>query len=161
MRAAMKATRISLPEEHRRILTEALDAVLADVLDLHAQVKQAHWTIEGPTFVQDHELLDALAGRLLEHGDTIAERIVTIGGVPSGTLRAVSQRSRLPQLELARGPAQKLLGAIAQAHGRYAEGLRVALERCESAGDPVTEDLLTQILGATEKDLWFLESRLA
>ena len=42
---------INLPRESRAELIELLNVCLATSIDLHWQVKQAHWTIVGPNFI--------------------------------------------------------------------------------------------------------------
>ena len=51
-----------LPEESRQVLVRVLNAVLADGLDLHSQIKVAHWNIKGPGFAALHPGLNASAG---------------------------------------------------------------------------------------------------
>jgi hypothetical protein len=45
-----------LPEPARAKLAETLNARLADGLDLHSQIKVAHWNIKGPQFASLHPL---------------------------------------------------------------------------------------------------------
>jgi len=46
-----------------------LKAALSNALDLQMAIKQAHWTIKGPSFIGLHELLDQVAGRCFGHSD--------------------------------------------------------------------------------------------
>ena len=50
-----------LPESARTSLADALNAVLADGLDLHGQIKVAHWNIKGPQFAALHPLFETFA----------------------------------------------------------------------------------------------------
>src|SRR5215471_18068394 len=84
-----------LPEETRRRLIESLNARLADGLDLHGQIKVAHWNIKGPQFASLHPLFETFAVALATHNDTIAERAVTLGGKAYGTARHVAKTSTL------------------------------------------------------------------
>ena len=52
---------VSLPEKTKTQLIQTLNIALATTLDLHSQVKQAHWNIKGPQFFARHELFDNLA----------------------------------------------------------------------------------------------------
>ena len=54
-------TRIDIPAEAREQLVELLNARLADSFDLYSQLKQAHWSVRGSDFIQQHELYDDLA----------------------------------------------------------------------------------------------------
>src|SRR4030095_13543120 len=86
-----------LPEESRVTISAALGAVLADGLDLHSQIKVAHWNIKGPHFAALHPLFETFAVSLANHNDSVAERAVTLGAQIGGTARHVAAKSRLPE----------------------------------------------------------------
>src|SRR5512144_1718908 len=86
-----------LPEQARAKIAETLNDRLADGLDLHSQIKVAHWNIKGPLFASLHLLFDQLADEIREHTDEIAERAVTLGGTAFGTSRHVAKTSKLPE----------------------------------------------------------------
>ena len=87
-----------LNEEALVKITGALNATLADGLDLHGQIKVAHWNIKGPQFPSLHPLFETFAIALANFNDAIAERAVTLGGQAYGTARYVANvaDSRLP-----------------------------------------------------------------
>ena len=61
----MFETRNDLRYEDREKLVDLLNTRLADTFDLYSQVKQAHWNVEGPDFIQLHELYDMVAETVL------------------------------------------------------------------------------------------------
>jgi len=63
-----------LPEAARANVSETLNARLADGLDLHSQIKVAHWNIKGPQFAALHPLFETFATDLANFNDSIAER---------------------------------------------------------------------------------------
>uniref|UniRef100_UPI00222FB5FD ferritin-like domain-containing protein n=1 Tax=Klebsiella pneumoniae TaxID=573 RepID=UPI00222FB5FD len=77
-----------LKSNTRTAMIELLNKRLADAIDLKLAIKQAHWNIKGPSFIAIHELFDQVAARVEEHGDTLAERIVQLGGIAAGTTQA-------------------------------------------------------------------------
>src|SRR5262245_47468267 len=87
-----------LPESSREAIRDALQAVLQDGLDLHGQLKVAHWNVKGPHFAALHPLFETIATALAEHDDVVAERAVTLGGRVQGTARHVARTSRIPEL---------------------------------------------------------------
>ena len=154
-------SRVDLPEAQRRRAVETLDRVLANSIDLHYQVKQAHWTVKGPQFYARHLLFDQLADRLREYTDTLAERAVILGGVPQGTVRAAAQNTTLADYDLQLVDGMHHVRALGQRYEQHARSLRHAIEEVHrDARDPATEDLLTQQLRGIEMDMWFLDSHL-
>ena len=57
----MQTTHNTLSENIRAQAIELLNKHLAAAIDLHAQVKQAHWNVRGPGFMAIHELFDKVA----------------------------------------------------------------------------------------------------
>lgn len=149
---------VNLPAEARLELISLLNICLANAIDLHWQVKQAHWNIRGKHFYSRHELFDDLAKHLRKQADTVAERAGTLGGYAEGTIRLAANNSQLPEYDLEAVDGDSHLRALVERFARYAASMRDGIRRSEDLEDPVTVDLLTQILGEVELDLWFLES---
>src|SRR6478609_10757319 len=86
-----------LSESARQTLSDVLNARLADGLDLHSQIKVAHWNIKGPGFAGLHPLFETFAVGLAIHNDSIAERAVTLGAKAYGTARHVAANSKIAE----------------------------------------------------------------
>src|SRR6187551_2797096 len=86
-----------LPEEQRAQIIESLNARLADGLDLHSQIKVAHWNVKGPQFPSLHPLFETFAIALANFNDALAERAVTLGSTAYGTSRTVAKISRIAE----------------------------------------------------------------
>ena len=153
-------THVDLAEPVRERMTALLNAQLADTFDLSSQVKQSHWNVKGPEFMQLHELFDAQYARLLESIDLIAERAVQLGGKAQGTARMAAEASRLPELpdDIDRG--LDYVEALVERYGQLAASTRAAIDTADEAGDKDTADLFTEVSRALDKDLWFLEAHL-
>ena len=149
-----------LPEDARKTLSQTLNARLADGLDLHSQIKVAHWNIKGPHFAALHPLFETFAVSLAAHNDAIAERAVTLGARAYGTARHVAKTSTLP--EYPRDAARDLdhVGLLAERIEQYLEGTRQARASVDELGDTDTVDLLTAIITEFEKHAWFLRASL-
>jgi starvation-inducible DNA-binding protein len=133
---------------------------LADGLDLHSQIKVAHWNIRGPNFGALHPLFETFALALANHNDTFAERVVTLGGRAYGTLRHAAQVSRIPEYLQETSRDLEHVRLLADRFEIYLEGLRGARKIVEDEGDPDDADLLTQVVTEFEKHTWFLRATL-
>src|SRR3954468_22739514 len=96
----MYKTANTLSKNIRAKSVAVLNRHLAAAIDLHAQIKQAHWNVRGPTFIAIHELFDKAADVVEEYSDKIAERAGTLGGTAEGTVQTAAQRSFLDPYRL-------------------------------------------------------------
>ncbi|HYO54837.1 DNA starvation/stationary phase protection protein Dps [Archangium sp.] len=151
---------INLPREARAELIKLLNTCLATSIDLHWQVKQAHWNIRGKNFISRHELFDDVADHVRKHADNFAERAGALGGYALGTIRLAAKNSELEEYDLSAVDGDDHIRILVDRVSRYAAILRDGIQRCADLNDPVTEDLFTQVLSEVEQDLWFLESHL-
>jgi starvation-inducible DNA-binding protein len=151
---------INLPREAREELVELLNTCLATAIDLHWQVKQAHWNIRGRDFISRHELFDDVADHVRKHADDFAERAGNLGGYAQGTIRLAAKNSELEEYDLSAVNGDDHVRVLVDRVSNYASVIRSGIRRSDEVDDPVTTDLLTRILGEVEQDLWFLESHL-
>ncbi len=149
-----------LPETARQKVAEVLNASLADGLDLHSQIKVAHWNIKGPQFAALHPLFETFAVSLANHNDSIAERAVTLGARIYGTARYVAGKSRLPDYPQETTRDVEHVKHLAERIEAYLEGLRGSRTVAEQHQDTDTVDLLTGIVSEFEKHGWFLRASL-
>jgi starvation-inducible DNA-binding protein len=149
-----------LPPEARSQLANTLNARLADGLDLHSQIKVAHWNIKGPQFASLHPLFETFAVGLAVHNDTIAERAVTLGGKAYGTVRHVAASSKLPDYPQDTTRDLEHVKLLAERFEKYLVGVRESRTLAEKLGDTDTVDLFTQVVTEFEKHAWFLRASL-
>ncbi len=149
-----------LPESARARIAESLNAVLADGLDLHGQVKVAHWNVKGPHFAALHPLFETFAVSLAGYGDEVAERAVTLGGRAYGTARRVARASRIPEYPEETSRDLEHVKLLADRFERYLEGVRASRTLADELRDLDTVDLLTRLAEEVEKHAWVLTASL-
>jgi starvation-inducible DNA-binding protein len=149
-----------LPEKARTQIAETLNARLADGLDLHSQIKVAHWNIKGPQFAALHPLFETFAVALATFNDTIAERAVTLGAKAYGTVRHVAKASKLPDYPQETTRDLDHVKLLVERFETYLTGLRESRKVAEENGDTDTEDMLTVVITDFEKNDWFLRASL-
>ena len=149
-----------LSEEVRTKIADTLNARLADGLDLHSQIKVAHWNIKGPQFAALHPLFETFAVSLALHNDAIAERAVTLGAKAYGTVRHAAKTTKLPEYPQETTRDLEHVKLLAERIEKYLEGTRESRSLGEKLGDTDTVDLLTGIVTEFEKHAWFLRASL-
>jgi starvation-inducible DNA-binding protein len=150
-----------LPEQARSKIAETLNRRLADGLDLHSQIKVAHWNIKGPQFAALHPLFETFALELATANDDIAERTVTLGTNAYGTVRQAAKTSFLPDYPQETTRDLEHVALLAERFEKYLEGLRESRAIAEKHQDLDSVDLLTRVIVAFEKHAWFLRASLA
>ena len=156
----MYATPSRLPENARSRISDALNAVLADGLDLHAALKVAHWNLKGPQFPSLHALFEEIATGLAAQNDDVAERAVTLGGRAQGTVRHVARTSRIPDYPQETTRDLEHVRLVAPRLETYLDGVRAARGVADEHDDQDTVDLLTGVVTAFEKHGWMLRASL-
>jgi hypothetical protein len=73
-----------LDTDELQLVNDNLQDVLLVLSDLALLGKQAHWNLVGPRFRELHLQLDELVAAWREQSDDVAERIVALGGYPTG-----------------------------------------------------------------------------
>jgi starvation-inducible DNA-binding protein len=154
----MYRTANTLPEQMRSRSVALLNRHLAAAIDLHAQVKQAHWNVRGPTFIAIHELFDKVADAVEEYSDKIAERAGTLGGTAEGTVQTATERSFLEPYQLGVADAEAHIAAVTAALASFGESVRNAIGESDEFGDLDTADVFTEVSRGIDQQLWLVES---
>ena len=154
----MYETENDIPKSTRTELARLINQRLADVIDLQMQLKQAHWNVKGPHFIGLHELFDKISEEVESYVDTIAERIVQLGGVAEGTVRVAAARSRLEEYPLVIADGSAHVEAVAKALSTFGREARMTIDETDKLGDADTADLFTEISRGIDKWLWFVEA---
>jgi starvation-inducible DNA-binding protein len=156
----MYRTSNTLSENVRSKAAELLNRHLAAAIDLHAQVKQAHWNVRGPAFIAIHELLDKVADVVEGYSDTIAERAAALGSTAEGTIQVAVDRSFLDQYKLGVADQKSHLAAVTAALAAFGDSARKAIDEAAAFGDQDTSDVFTEVSRGIDYQLWLVESHL-
>lgn len=156
----MRKTLIDIPLKTRDQVIALLNARLADAVDLYIQSKLAHWNVRGPTFIALHELFDKAAAEASEYADTLAERAAQLGGVSGGNIQKTASTTSLAPFDPSLTKEHDVTAALAQAWASFANAARKDIDTTANLGDAVTADILTEIVGETDKMLWFISAHL-
>ncbi len=151
-------SRNDLDSNTKVMVIALLNARLADAIDLALSTKQAHWNLRGRQFIAVHEMLDGFRTGIDTHVDTLAERVVQLGGTALGTTLIIVQSSKLRAYPTDLVRVEDHMLALAERFGDLANSTRSAIETAEELGDASTADILTAFSRSLDKALWFLEA---
>jgi starvation-inducible DNA-binding protein len=152
---------ISLSEETRMQSIEALNQLLADTISLRDMYKKHHWQVSGPTFYQLHLLFDAHYEEQAELVDTIAERIMSLGGVSVAMAHDVAETTMIRRPPKGRETPAMQITRLVEAHRHILAESRKAAKAADDAGDDGTNDLfVSDVIRTNEKQVWFLAEHL-
>ena len=149
-----------ISDSARQTITQSLNATLADGLDLHSQIKVAHWNVKGMHFAALHPLFETFAVALAAFNDQVAERAVTLGGKAYGTARHVAKVSTVPEYPQETTKDTEHVKLLADRIEAYLAAVRKGRDLAEKEKDQDTVDLLTGIIVEFEKNAWFLRASL-
>ncbi|TSA09885.1 MAG: DNA starvation/stationary phase protection protein Dps [Planctomycetaceae bacterium] len=157
----IRKTRNDLKSNTKTTMAALLNARLADTIDLALMTKQAHWNLRGRQFIAVHEMLDGFRTEIDGHVDTIAERVVQLGGIAFGTTQAVVQGSKLKTYPTDLVSVEDHIAALGERYSDLANSTRAAIGTSDEAGDADTADIFTAFSRSLDKALWFLEAHEA
>lgn len=134
---------------------------LASLIDLGLTLKHIHWNVVGSGFRAVHEMMDAQTDTVREMVDAVAERISTLGDVPSGlATHVVETRSAGEDYALGRAPVMAHLATLDKVYEQIGADHRRSIDDV-SGLDPVTEDLLISQTAQLEMNHWFVRAHLS
>jgi len=151
-------TRNDLTSNTKTTVAALLNARVADAIDLALMTKQAHWNLRGRQFIAVHEMLDGFRTEVDGHVDTMAERVVQLGGVVLGTTQTVAHCSTLKAYPTDLVSVEDHIAALGERYGDLANASRASIGAADEAGDADTADIFTAFSRSLDKALWFLEA---
>lgn len=153
-------TRNGTDSNAKQVSIQALNARLADGIDLALAIKQAHWNLKGPQFIGVHLMLDGFRNEIDALNDKVAERAVQLGGTALGTAQVVAGATKLPAYPTGIYAIADHIAALIDSYAGYANAVRQNIDETDEAGDADTADLFTEVSRAVDKQLWFLEAHV-
>jgi starvation-inducible DNA-binding protein len=138
-------------------LTDNLQKVLVDLIELHLQGKQAHWNVVGKNFRDLHLQLDEIIDAAREFSDTVAERLRALHAVPDGRSDTVSATTTLPEYPNGEVDTAETVDLITVRLEAVVGTMREVHDDVDEA-DPTSADLLHAIIERLEQYAWMVSA---
>jgi starvation-inducible DNA-binding protein len=155
-------TRIGIPDialDGREDVASALQDALVDLVALALNGKQAHWHVTGRHFVPVHEQLDAIVDDARAWADLLAERAITLGVPVDGRPDTVARTTPVDAFPEGFVDDGKVVAVVAGQVESVVGRMRARVDQL-GRQDPVTQDLVIEVLRGLEKHLWLLQAQL-
>jgi starvation-inducible DNA-binding protein len=152
---------LALSVKARQQSVDNLNQLLADTITLRDMYKKHHWQVSGPTFYQLHLLFDKHYGEQAEIVDTVAERIMTLGGVSVAMAHDVAETTTIRRPPKGREEAPVQISRLLEAHEITLQAARSMAKQAAQIGDDGTNDMLvSDVIRPNETQVWFLAEHL-
>jgi starvation-inducible DNA-binding protein len=138
-------------------LSDNLQKVLVDLIELSLQGKQAHWNVVGRNFRDTHLQLDEVIDAAREFSDTVAERMRALHALPDGRSDTVAETTTLPEFPQGEIDTSDVIDLIT-------ERLEATIGTCRDVHDAVDEedptsaDILHAVLERLEQLAWMVSA---
>ncbi|EHK5439477.1 DNA starvation/stationary phase protection protein [Aeromonas hydrophila] len=151
---------IGLDTVQSQALAAELNKLLASYQILYMNVRGFHWNIRGNQFFELHLKFEEIYNDLLLKVDALAERILTLDGVPLHSFSDYLKVSSIPEqkgLHDGRACVESLLESFRE----LLVAQRRILGQAADAGDEGTASILSDYVQQQEKLVWMLRAYLA
>jgi starvation-inducible DNA-binding protein len=138
-------------------LSNHLQRVLVDLIELAGQGKQAHWNVVGKNFRDTHRQLDDIIEAARTFSDTVAERMRALHALPDGRSDTVAETTTLPEFpqgEIATSEVIDLMTGRLDAVATTCRDVHDAVDE----EDPTSADILHAILERVEQLSWMVSA---
>ncbi|HHQ4452067.1 MULTISPECIES: Dps family protein [Aeromonas] len=151
---------IGLDTAQSQALAAELNKLLASYQILYMNVRGFHWNIRGNQFFELHLKFEEIYNDLVLKVDALAERILTLDGVPMHSFSDYLKVSAIPEqkgLHDGRACVESLLDSFRE----LLVAQRRILGQAAEAGDEGTASILSDYVQQQEKLVWMLRAYLA
>ena len=138
-------------------LTDDLQKVLVDLVELAGQGKQAHWNVVGTNFRDTHRILDEIIEAARGFGDEVAERMRALHGIPDGRSKTVSASTTLPEYPAGEIDTSDTIDLVTVRLEHVVATMREVHDRVDEE-DPTTADILHAIIASLEQFAWMVSA---
>ena len=138
-------------------IIDNLNLLLADYQIYYQNLRGFHWNIQGKHFFELHAKFEELYTDSAEKIDEIAERILTIEGVPLHAYEDYIDKANIEAKKNVRD-GEGAVSAIIENLNTVLTLERKIKDMAASSNDNATEDLMSDFIDEQEKTLWMMKA---
>jgi starvation-inducible DNA-binding protein len=138
-------------------LTDNLQKVLVDLIELHLQGKQAHWNVVGKNFRDLHLQLDEIIDSARAFSDVVAERLRALHAVADGRSDTVAATTSLPEYPAGEVDTAATVDLITARLEAVVGTMREVHDEVDDE-DPTSADILHAIIEKLEQYAWMVSA---
>jgi starvation-inducible DNA-binding protein len=138
-------------------LSDNLQAVLVDLIELGIQGKQAHWNVVGKNFRDMHLQLDEIIDASRLQADEVAERMRALHAMPDGRSETVTKTTTLPKFPGDQVDTSDVVGLVTERLDAAAATARRVHDEVDEA-DPTSADILHKVIETLEQYSWMVSA---
>ena len=144
---------IGLEKKDMTEIIKKLNNLLSSYHIFYINVRGYHWNVKGEQFFSLHEKFEELYTDLQLQIDEIAERILTLGGVPLHAYSDFSENASIKEDKNVHDGKACVKGLVSGLQALIEEQRTVA-EAAEGVDDQGSADLVTEYVQEQEKLVW-------
>lgn len=142
---------IGLPSFTAKQVSGLLDTLVSSLATQYHQYLKHHWVVEGPEHRDLHVFFEEAYGETQRHFDAIAERMTTLGAVPTASMRAQAGRSLLEAESEGVFPIRDMLRSDLENEQALISFIGETIAKASELKDYGTETLLKKTLMEREE----------
>ncbi len=153
----MKLNSIGLPIEKTEVLAAELNVLLANFQIYYQNLRGLHWNIRGKRFFDLHLKFEEFYNDSQLKIDLIAERILTLDGIP---LHTFEDYIKYNKLEIGKNIHidEKAIELIVTSLSKLLSIERVILKKSGEIEDEGTNSMIGDFIAEQEKTIWMLKA---
>lgn len=156
----MALNTIGLNAKKSEELSEDLNNLLANFQTYYQNLRGIHWNIKGKRFFELHPKFEELYDDANLKVDEIAERILTLGGVPQHTFKDYIDNSKVPVGKNV-SKDEEAIRLIVDSLKELLLIERAILDASDESGDEGTNAMMSDFITEQEKTVWMMKAWLA
>lgn len=156
----MQVNSIGLDVSKSKALSKDLNQLLANFQRYYQNLRGIHWNIKGKRFFDLHVKFEELYTDANLKVDEIAERILTLGGVPLHTFEDYISSSKVPVGKNITKD-EEAIRLIVDSLSQLLTIERGILDASDEASDEGTNSMMSEFITQQEKTVWMMKAWLA